>query len=118
MIELAIVVVIVGILATIAYPSYRERVREAARRDAQGALMQLAQSMERYYTENNTYLGGGAALPYNQSPVDSNNPRYNLGLQNVTATTYILQAVPIQGDPTCGTMTLNNTGARTPAGCW
>lgn len=114
--ELMIVVAIVGILAAIAYPSYQTQVREARRSDAQGALMTLAQFMERYYTLNNTYIG--AVLPFNQSPIDGGNANYNLALQAVAAQDYVLQAVPIQADPQCGTLTLTNTGARTPAACW
>jgi len=114
--ELMIVVAIVGILAAIAYPSYQEQVRQARRSDAQGALMTLAQFMERHYTLNNAYTG--AALPFTQSPIDGATKHYNLSLQAVAAESFTLQAVPIQADPTCGTMTLTNTGARTPAACW
>jgi type IV pilus assembly protein PilE len=46
--EVMIVVVIVGILATIAYPSYQEKVLRSRRADGQAALMSLAQAQERY----------------------------------------------------------------------
>jgi type IV pilus assembly protein PilE len=106
----------VGILAAIAYPSYQEQVRKARRSDAQGSLMALAQFMERFYTLNNVYTG--AALPFTQSPIDAGTKYYNLSLQAVASDSFTLRAVPIQADPTCGTMTLSNTGARTPANCW
>ncbi len=61
LIELMITVVIVGILAAIAYPSYQTYVKQTRRSDAQIALTQAANQQERYFTECNTYtsnLGG------------------------------------------------------------
>jgi type IV pilus assembly protein PilE len=67
LIELVIVVAIVAILATIAYPSYQDSVRKSRRADAKGVLMEAAQWMERFYTENNRYdqtrAGVAVALP-------------------------------------------------------
>ena len=60
LIELMIAVAIVGILAGIAYPSYQDSVRKSRRADAKGALLGFANAMERYFTENNSYLGAGA----------------------------------------------------------
>lgn len=50
-----VVVVILGILATIAYPSYSQWVTETRRTDAQGALMELAARQERYFSQCNSY---------------------------------------------------------------
>jgi type IV pilus assembly protein PilE len=124
LIELMIVVAIVGILAAIAYPSYQAQLRDARRADGQGALLELAQYMQRFYTENNRFdqdTGGAAvALPFTQSPRDPGDKYYNLSLQAVAATAYTLQAVPIgaQAGDDCGTMTLTQTGTKTPANCW
>lgn len=122
LLELMIVVVIVGILATIAYPSYQEQVRQARRADAQTALLELAQFMERFYTTNGTYVG--ATLPFTQSPKDGGTAHYNLGFSaGPTATTFTLQAAPL-GVDACGNLTLTNTGLRGRTGsapldrCW
>ncbi len=55
LIELMITVVIIGILAAIAYPSYRNYVTQTRRSDAQIALTQAANQQERFFTEFNWY---------------------------------------------------------------
>jgi type IV pilus assembly protein PilE len=45
LIELLIALAVVGILASIAYPSYTDHVRRTRRADAQGALMGLSNAM-------------------------------------------------------------------------
>jgi len=121
LIELLIVVAVVGILASIAYPSYQESVAKARRGDAQASLVSLAQHMERHYTENSTYTG--AVLPYDEAPKDGDSKFYDLVLQiTASGATYTLQAAPKNGmnGDRCGTMTLNHAGARTAVetGCW
>lgn len=125
LIELMIVVAIVGILAAVAYPSYQEHVRKARRADAQTALLELGQFMERYYTANGTYVG--AALPFDEAPKDGATKFYDLSFSaGPTATTYTLQAAvkgAMAGDA-CGSLRIANTGAKTKTGsadislCW
>ena len=55
LIELMIVVVIVGILAAIAYPNYQEFTSRAKRNEARAALLRLATNQERFYLNNNTF---------------------------------------------------------------
>jgi len=55
LIELMITVVILGILAAIAYPSYRNYAIQTRRSDAQIALTQAANKQERFFTECNWY---------------------------------------------------------------
>jgi type IV pilus assembly protein PilE len=130
LIELMIVVAIVGILAAIAYPSYQEHVRKSRRADAQTAILELAQFMERHYTSNGKYLTAANAapvLPFTESPKDGTSKFFDLSFAAApTANTYTLRAVPkgaMLGDD-CGTLTLTNTGAKgqaagaTLAQCW
>lgn len=130
LIELMIVIVVISVLAAIAYPSYQEYVRRAKRVDAQGVLLELAQFMERHYTANGTYLTAddkAPVLPFTAAPKDGTNSNYDLSFAaKPTASGYTLQAVPkgsMAGD-SCGTLTLNNTGAKgqaagaSLAACW
>lgn len=57
LIELMVVVAIVAILASIAYPSYRSSVLKGNRAHGRTALAELLQQQERYMTQRNCYLG-------------------------------------------------------------
>jgi len=130
LIEVMIVAAIISILAAIAYPSYQEHVRKARRADAQAALMELAQFMERHYTANGRYLtaaDAGPVLPFTEAPKDGATKFYTLEFSATpTASAYTLRAVPknAMANDSCGTLTLAHTGAKgqkagaTLAQCW
>lgn len=55
LIELMIVVAIIGILASVAYPAYTDSVRKGRRAQARTALLELMQQQERFMTQRNCY---------------------------------------------------------------
>jgi len=62
LIEMMIVVVIIGVLASIAYPAYNRYSTQTRRSDAKIALTQVASEQERFYSDCNWYatnLTGG-----------------------------------------------------------
>ena len=125
LIELMIVVAIVGILAAIAYPSYQQYVLRSWRTTASGCVLALAQSMERQFTANMTYL---AAVPVSGCTTENGMAaRYTIGLAAAaTANAYTIQAVPqgAQVDAQCGTLSITQIGTRGETGtgsvqdCW
>lgn len=129
LIELMIVVAIVGILAGIAYPSYRQQIIKGARTDGKVELMRASQSLEKCYTMFGAYNNANCAvLAGLNAGVASEGGKYQVSLSNITATTYTLQAVPQDGqaaDARCATLSLDSTGLRTHSGtaaavddCW
>lgn len=123
LLELMIVVVIVGILAGIAIPTYQSQVVRSTRSDAQSALLGFAQSMERHYAQNFTYLGAasgggntGAPAPtvYTSTTPRDGTAYYNLTIQAASASAYTVRATPIAGTRQDGDgyMELNSLGRR------
>ncbi|WP_320158968.1 type IV pilin protein [Marinobacter litoralis] len=126
LIELMIVVAIIGIIAAIAYPSYQEYVERTRRGDAKAVLMQFASAMERFYTQNNTYIGadGGtsaitatltappAALFPSEAPLDGSVKFYDIRIFDLQANSFILRAVPKNGQAGDGFLQLRSNGVR------
>ena len=108
LIELLVVIAIIGILAAIAYPAYRDYVLRSERVEAQAAMMDLAQALERCFTINNEYTGCPTA--------GFSTDRYTIDAALADAT-YTVTAEPI-GASQCGNLTIDEVGNRTPNGCW
>ena len=126
LVELMIVVVIVGILASVGYPSYQEYLRRAKRAEGRNMLVQIAAEQERYYSDNNEY-GTLANLGYTGT-VTSETGTHTITVTNLTANgqAYDVNATPANFiDNKCGALTLDQSGTRTFGGsggdltrCW
>lgn len=133
LIELMIVVVVIGILAGIAFPAYQESVAKSRRAEAAAVLTEAAQRLEVFFSQNGRYCQApdncNAIAPVFQTTIPASGAAYyNVELAAGTLQTraYTLQAIPtgaMQGDA-CGTLRITQTGATAATGalgtaaCW
>ncbi|MDM1246061.1 type IV pilin protein [Acinetobacter sichuanensis] len=125
LIELMIVVAIVGVLATIAYPSYQEYVKKTHRVEAQSEMLELATQIQRFKIANFSYapLINDVETPLTLAELNHSAkiPRqgealYDLQIIGVTPTTWTLIATPIASTTQFadGHLVLNHRAER----CW
>ena len=128
MIELMIVIVIVAILVSLAYPSYLQYIRKSKRGEAQQLLMNWSINQEIWRSNNPLYANtGDINVPLND--------HYDLNTVGIpTATAYFLVAAAKAGNDQlndkarngddCSTLNLDSTGRKYSAGditkieCW
>lgn len=115
LIELMIVVVIIGIIAGIAYPNFVDYVREARRADAMGQLLTLQMAQEEYRLKNTSYADIATL------GITLSSDFYTFSVSNIGSETYTLTATATGGqtnDTGCTTLTLNQNDQKSPADCW
>lgn len=148
LIELLVVVVIVGILASVAIPAYQDYMVKGKRADAKAVLSENANWLERSFVANGCYnyanvtdcqgqSGTAVALPFTVSP-KSGAANYAISIAYASSgQQYTLSATPCgdsgsgcpsgsanHTDSDCGVLTLNNTGQQGEGGskdvayCW
>jgi type IV pilus assembly protein PilE len=121
LIELMVTVVIVGILASIAYPSYIQFVAKGARSDGLAGLMNVANRQEQYYLDHKGYTNDMTKLGFNTDPWIVDNTFYEVdstvadGVFTATATAKGAQATR---DSVCLVIKLTATGVKSPKECW
>ena len=97
LIELLIVLVIVGILAGVAWPSFREAVHKSRRADAMSALTEIMQAQERWRANKPEYSGTLSDLIGTRTT--SRDGHYAISLSNVAASTYTATASVVSTSP-------------------
>jgi len=121
LVELMIVVAIIGILAAIAFPAYTSYVKRAKRSDAQTAILEVSQFLQRYYIARSTFTGADEHDPFetggwNRIPRDTGRTQtYSVTLENIGSTdgrSYLIRATPEFDDPACGDLTLSDKGVK------
>jgi len=124
LLELMTVVVIIGVLTSIAIPSYRRYTLRAQRSDATAALLRIAAAQEKFYLQNNTYTTTVGAGGLNLGAGTSERGWYNLTIAApagfTIGTAYLATATAASGqaqitDLDCRTFTIRETGERAAA---
>jgi len=123
--ELMIVVVVIGILTAIAYPSYRQYVAKAKRNEAKAALLQISTMQERFYLQNNTYTADMTALGFSVGAnflTDSES--YIVNVTAASPAAFAATATYQKGDAEagkCATFSIDGVGSKTSTpfdDCW
>jgi type IV pilus assembly protein PilE len=122
LIELMIVVAIVGILAAVALPGYRNHIIKASRGAVQTELLELASLQEKIFLNSNNYTpnvttayNGTAAGGLGRTSGQSKDGKYTFGLDiSAPAQTFLLTATPVnassqEGD---GNISISESGRR------
>lgn len=123
LIELVVVMIIVGILAAVAIPSYRNYVIRSQRSDAKDAVLALATQQEKHYLQCNAYgtlldAATDCAAGEVQAADVSKNGWYALTTAAPAPTTgFTATATAVNGqnqwqDTECRSFTVNQAGLR------
>ena len=121
LLELMTVVMIIGVLASIAIPSYRGYLLRAQRSDATAALLRVAAAQEKFYLQNNRYATQaqmGLGPPAGLGIQGTERGYYTLALASVdTSLDFTVTATPTalgpqSSDSPCTSFTINQQGTR------
>ncbi len=134
LIELMVVVAVIGILAGVAYPSYRSHVLKSRRSEALTMLQAAQLAQEKYRLNNATYAStaqftdpaftGVCNLNTATMACLSQNGYYLLTASAASASAYTVQAQPQgaqQRDTRCSPLVVTQQATATtfsPPGCW
>jgi type IV pilus assembly protein PilE len=126
LIELMVVVVIVGILMAIAWPSYQGSVLRSHRADAHSSLLNIASREERFVAQGNTYTTAIAtAAGLNMGSANSAEGYYSLEVKPLPcgniALCYLIEATAVAGqanDTGCTLISYDSAGTKFPVDCW
>ncbi len=123
--ELLIVVVVIGILTAIAYPSYRQYVVKAKRNEAKSCLLQVATMQERFYLQNSTYTAemGDLGFPAGATFLTASSS-YICTVTAASPAAFSATATYQMGDAEagkCATFSIDGIGSKTSTpfdDCW
>lgn len=136
LVELMIVLAILAVLASMAWPSFRDSVQRSRRADGMAALTEIMQSQERWRANNPSYRASLTSPEPSWRSV-SHDGHYQLSLSDVSATSYTALATVVSTSPqtadsrcqvlqlkvdggniTYNSLTSGNAANAAPDPCW
>jgi type IV pilus assembly protein PilE len=123
MIELLIAMVIVVILVSIAFPSYKNYIIRTSRQQAQSLLLTLVGYEEKIFLNSSAYVVGSTAVTTAYNGTSSGglgltsgrtaDDKYDISVTG-TATSFLITATPVAGSTQAGdgTISVDDAGAR------
>ncbi|MDD2928595.1 MAG: type IV pilin protein [Sideroxydans sp.] len=126
LVELMIVVVIVGILASVALPAYQDYVIRGKLSEATSGLADARVKMEQHFQDNRKYGdAGGTVCP---TAIPASSTHFNYTCSTPSTDTYVITAIgisplndfsfTIDETNTKRTTSLRTGWGSTPANCW
>ena len=114
LIELMVVVIITGVLATLIFPSFEKQILTSRRGNGISHLLRLKIQQEAFRIENISYAK-------TEELNLTTSKYYTFVVTNVSATTYTITAKAIgsqMSDKTCLTIQIDQSFNKTPAHCF
>ncbi|WP_211279493.1 type IV pilin protein [Cognaticolwellia mytili] len=129
LLELLVSVAIVGILASVAYPSYIGYIVKSNRTEAQRELVKLANLQEQYFIDHRTYTTNMELLGMASDPYITASGNYSIdsiieSLEGVEGGTFTLTATAKNSqasqDSSCVTLSIDEKGTKSAKSltCW
>jgi type IV pilus assembly protein PilE len=118
LIEVLVVVAIVGILSTVAYPAYGRYLMKGNRAAAQAHLIDLAQAESQYFADARGYAATTAALNVPTPAAVAAKYAIRIDVSDTAPPGFTITATPTGSQADDGILTVDQSGARTPAGKW
>ncbi len=126
LLELMIVVVIIGTLAVLAYPNYREYSSRAQRTEARSMLLRIAADQEKFYLQNSTYANTMTAFGYASNAVSTDTGKYVISITAGNAADFTVRADYQNADAEAGKCSwfeldargTTTSGPMAPDECW
>lgn len=120
LIELMITVAIIGILSAIAYPSYTQYIIRSYRVSAQTQMLDIANRQQQFFIANRIYATK-TQIEANGFQLETDLAKrydYSITLGTAAVPSYTIQFTAKSNQLTDGNLTLDSTGAKTPANKW
>ncbi len=119
LIELMMAVVIIGVLAAIAYPTFMDAIRKSRRSDGFAALTAVQQAQERWRSNKAAYADNAKLTLVHPDGLGlvatSSSGYYGIALSGDSATGYVATATAVSGrsqtdDSSCGKLAVRMNG--------